>query len=307
MDSLNTYDTGSYRRFTSKMEYDKALNMLAGLVDGVTADNITLFEIEELQHWLQFAKPFESKKPFDELIPLVNKVLEDGQLDQEEIDDIIWVCSKFQVGYGYYDLITAGLQMLNGYILGVMADNALSIQEVLNLQKWITDHDELTGYFPYDELYSILVSILKDGIVTHDELTYLKAFLSQFVDTKKSLHLNEIELSNLRKEVSVSGICALAPEINFEDRKFCFTGESIRSTRKEIANLVYNLKGNFTNNLTKDTSYLVVGNAGNDCWAFSCYGRKVEQAIHLRQKGIPLIIVNENDFWDAVEDFNSNI
>lgn len=302
MDNSSTYDSKRYTLFTSKMEYDKAINTLAGLMEGMTADNITLAEIEELQFWLQMVSPFADKKPFDELIPLINTALADNQLDQDEIDDIVWLCSKFKIGEGYYDLITAGLQMLNGYIHGLMADNTLSVQEVVNLKKWIVSHDELQGYFPYDELYSLLVSILKDNVITDDELAYLKAFLSQFVDTKRSLNLNDTQLNELRKTVSVSGICALAPEITFNNNKFCFTGQSTRTTRKELENLVYNLNGNYSDNVTKDTSYLIVGAAGNDCWAFSCYGRKVEQAMTLRKKGVPIVIVHENDFWDAVED-----
>lgn len=302
MDKTTTYDSKHYTLFTSKMEYDKAINTLAGLMDGMTADNITLNEIEELQFWLQMVKPFADKKPFDELIPLINHALSDNHLDQDEIDDIVWLCSKFRVGEGYYDLITVGLQMLNGYIHGLMADNVLSVQEVVNLKKWIVSHDELQGYFPYDELYSLLVTILKDNIITDEELTYLKAFLSQFVDTKRSLHLSDAQLNELRKSVSVSGICAMTPEITFENNKFCFTGQSVRTTRKELENLVYSLNGHFSDNVTKDTSYLIVGAAGNDCWAFSCYGRKVEQAMNLRRKGVQIVIVHENDFWDAVED-----
>lgn len=301
------YDSGEYKRYSSKMEFDKTLNMLRGMLDGLTADNITVKEIEELQHWLQFAKPFSEKRPFDELIPIVNAALEDGVVTQDEIDDILWVCNSFSEPGSYYDAITAGLQMLNGYIHGIMADNSLSVQEIMDLKKWIVEHDELTGYFPYDELYSLLVSILKDGIVTSEEQAYLKAFLSQFVDTKKSLNLNEVELSNLRKEISLIGVCALAPDIEFDNRKFCFTGASIRTTRKELANLVYSLNGQFSDTVTKDTAYLIVGSAGNDCWAFSCYGRKVEQAINLRKKGVPVVIVHENDFWDAVEDVKSGI
>ena len=48
--------------------------------------------------------------------------------------------------------------------------------------------------------------------------------------------------------------------------------------------------------------YLVIGANGNECWAYSAYGRKVEQAIELRKSGSRLTIIHEFDFWDAVED-----
>ncbi len=52
----------------------------------------------------------------------------------------------------------------------------------------------------------------------------------------------------------------------------------------------------------KNTDYLIVGNAGNPCWAYSCYGRKIEQAVDLRKAGGKIKIVNEIDFWDVLED-----
>jgi len=307
MSAIDTYDSREYKLFTCKSEFDKSINILMGILHGISADNISISEIKELEHWLQFSRPFARKRPFDELIPLVNRALEDDRLDQDEIDDILWVCNQFHNTSPYYEMVTADLQKLTGYIHGILADNSLSVQEILALRDWLNENESLIGRFPYDEIYSLVLTILKDGHVDTEEKDYLKAFLSQFVDTQKSLNLNEIELAKLKKELSVSGICAMAPEIFFENKKFCFTGESTRTTRRELSKLVFDLNGVFSNTVTKDTSYLIVGNAGNDCWAFSCYGRKVEQAVKLRKEGIPVTIVNENDFWDAVEDASAGI
>lgn len=307
MSSTATYDSREYKLYTSKSEFDKAINILRGILEGISSDNISISEIKELEHWLQFARPFSDKVPFDELIPLVSRALEDDVLDQDEIDDILWVCNQFHNSSPYYEMVTADLQKLTGYIHGILADNSLSVQEILALRDWLNENESLIGRFPYDEIYSLVIMILKDGHVDTEEKDYLKAFLSQFVDTQKSLNLNEIELSKLKKELSVSGICAMAPEIYFENKKFCFTGESSRTTRTELSKLVFELNGVFSSNVTRDTSYLIVGNSGNDCWAFSCYGRKVEQAVKLRKEGIPVTIVNENDFWDAVEDVSAGI
>ena len=55
------------------------------------------------------------------------------------------------------------------------------------------------------------------------------------------------------------------------------------------------------------TDYLVVGNAGNPCWAYACYGRKIEAAMNLRKEGGKVIIVNETDFWDVIDDLDAGI
>lgn len=38
----------------------------------------------------------------------------------------------------------------------------------------------------------------------------------------------------------------------------------------------------------------------NPSWAFACYGRKVKQALAYRKAGSRMLLVYENDFWDAV-------
>ena len=50
----------------------------------------------------------------------------------------------------------------------------------------------------------------------------------------------------------------------------------------------------------KKTNYLIIGSEGNTCWAFSCYGRKVEKAMEMRKNGVNIVLVNEIDFWDSI-------
>ena len=66
--------------------------------------------------------------------------------------------------------------------------------------------------------------------------------------------------------------------------------------------MIEELGGKVKTAVSKKTDYLIVGNAGNPCWAFSCYGRKIEAAMLLRREGAKVQIVNETDFWDAIED-----
>lgn len=72
----------------------------------------------------------------------------------------------------------------------------------------------------------------------------------------------------------------------------------LRCSNLEVKN---NKEGIFNDNVVKTTEYLLVGNEGNPCWAFSCYGRKVEKAMELRKKGVNILIVHEDDFWRVVE------
>ncbi len=108
-----------------------------------------------------------------------------------------------------------------------------------------------------------------------------------------ALPLNEVN-------VPITGLCAVCPEVVLADRMFCFTGASTKATRKQFQRLVEARGGRFWPRVTKEVNYLVIGCDGNPCWAFSCYGRKVEQAITLRKEGCQLLLVHEHDFFDAI-------
>ncbi|MGG3998836.1 NAD-dependent DNA ligase [Anoxybacillus ayderensis] len=293
-----------YRVFTSKAELHKSINALIGIIQGIRFDNIANeHEIAELIHWCNLHRRFEKRAPFNEIIPLIDQALLDNKLEQEEIEDILWLCNNIVNDSGfnrYYDLITSSIQQLQGILHGILADNVLNEAEIEQLCSWIDDHDFLRGTYPFDEIHSLLVSVKQDGIISEEEKNLLKAFFANFVDTRASYNIHEFEIKSLQSQYSIGGICAVCPEIIFENKVFSFTGASTRATRSEIAKIIQSMGGIFNNNVTKNTNYLIVGGDGNPCWAFACYGRKVEKAIELRKKGTPIIIVHENDFWDEV-------
>lgn len=292
-----------YRIYTTPAELHKAVNTLRGIVAGITTDRaISTDEINELSHWCISHAHLINRHPFSELIPLIQSVYEDGIVSSNEANDIVWMCNNFVSDSNYYDLITSSLQFLNGLIHGILADGIITDEEINTLKTWINTNDYLTGCYPFDEIEGLLLSILQDGIITDEERNILKAFLSNFIDLSISYNLNSKDMELLRQKYSTDGICAVCQELDFNNTVFCFTGESVRAKRRDIAELIESLGGKFGSNVTKKTRYLIVGNAGNPCWAFSCYGRKIEEAEKRRKDGQNLTIVNEVDFWDIVDD-----
>ena len=151
------------------------------------------------------------------------------------------------------------------------------------------------------------VAVLEDKKITDDERNQLMAFFSNVIDFSSSANLSEKEFAQLREKYSVGGICAVCPEIKFKGRTFCFTGESYRAKRLVMAETVRGFGGMVQSAVNRKTNYLIVGTAGNPCWAYACYGRKIEEAMQLRKEGVNVVIVNETDFWDAVDDANAGI
>lgn len=300
---MNVHEIEEYRKFTAPAELHKAVNTLKGMVAGITTDRkISEDEVNELSHWCLCHANLIDRHPFKELIPLIQSVYEDEILTSDEADDIVWLCNNFVSDSNYYDLVTSSIQFLSGMIHGILADGEITDDEIHALRSWIQMNSYLSGCYPFDEIESILISILEDDVITQEEREMLKAFLSNFVDLKSSYNLNDRELEELKEKYSIGGICAICENMQIADNEICFTGQSLKASRKEIAQIITDLGGIFKNSPTNKTRYLVVGKAGNPCWAFSCYGRKVEDAVRRRKEGQLLTIVDEEDFWDAVED-----
>lgn len=293
-----------YRRFMKREEMHKSLNALIGILKGIIADNrVNCAEENEVQNWFSLHQHLLNVFPFKEILPSIRLAFQDNNLDIEETKNILWLCEKFiDVNQEnlYFDIITAHIQQLQGMLLGIISDGVISEKELSNLNDWLDENDHLVGTYPFDEVYSLLLTVKEDGKVSEDEQNILKAFFSTFVDTAESFNIHNEDVLALQKQYSIGGICAVCPEISIQGKVFCFTGESAKATRKEVASLIENAGGIYNDNVTSHTDYLIVGAEGNPCWAYSCYGRKVENAIKLRKKGRPILIVHEYDLWDEL-------
>ncbi len=297
-----------YTQFTSPAELHKSINTLRGIVAGIATDaNASADEINELVHWCTLHGHLRDRHPFSEILPVVERACEDGVITDDEAKDILWICSSFAASGSYYDMVTSSIQFLAGMIHGIMADGELGDQEILSIRSWINANDFLSGTYPFDEINSLLHSILADKKIEQEERETLLAFFSNLIEFKNSFNLVEKDFVDLRQKYSVDGICAVCPEIEVPGKTFCFTGESHRASRKEIADIIAQHGGVCRGNVSRKTDYLVVGNGGNRCWAYACYGRKIEDAVALRKEGAHIVIVNETDFWDIIDDLEAGI
>ncbi|NLU53435.1 MAG: NAD-dependent DNA ligase [Clostridiaceae bacterium] len=304
--SIEHYEDLSFKKYMSKAQRDKAIMTLEGILRGISLDGkIKSKEVEELAFWCNLNRQYINKSFFKEVIPVIDEALRDYTLTREEIEDILWVCEHYVNPMKYYSGLTVKTQRLHGILHGILADNEITDEEIIALKEWIDRNTSLMGSYPYEEIKSLLLSILEDGVISEEERNILKLFFSEFVDLSQSLNLNALEIEKLQNEITIHGICMNNPEITFKDKLFCFTGVSSRAKRGDIARLIEERGGKYNDNVTGKTDYLIVGNEGNPCWAFSCYGRKVEKAMNMRKEGKQICIVNEIDFWGAVQSASS--
>ncbi|TWU66483.1 NAD-dependent DNA ligase [Crateriforma conspicua] len=292
-------ETREYFRFTGPARLSKAVHTLEGLLTGVASDGkVTTAELRTLDAWIREHAEFRDRHPFNELIPIVSEAVCNKWLSEEDRADLIWCCDKLKSDGGFYQDATADMQRLQGLLGGILADGVVDDDEVHALRKWIDDHTHLATLWPYTEIDAVLTFVLSDGKVDDDERTLLLELFQEYsgIECKPPSPRDNDTLS------AIGGMCALDPEIQIQDRQFCFTGSSERWTRSTFETHIVNAGGFFSPRVSSKLDYLVVGGNGNPCWAYACYGRKVEAAMKLRRDGSQVLIVHEYDVWDAIED-----
>lgn len=295
-------DHRSYLRFTTHSRLEKSINSLLGIIEGISIDgHINPTEKGFLDVWLQEHQELQGRHPYNELMPVVGAAIEDGVLTTDERQDIIWLCERMR-STDFFDQVTADLQRLHAITGGIASDGRILEAELRGLSDWLAQHEHLRTCWPYDEVCSVVTSVLADGRMDAAEHDFLQKFFAEFVAV-----LDDRVITNptIDPTVSLVGLCSVCPEIRFAGTTFCFTGASSRLTRVQFIELVERLGGRAVQSVTRNVDYLVIGAEGNPCWAYACYGRKVEAAVKLRKAGARIVLVHEHDFHDAVADSGS--
>lgn len=267
--------SNEYRKLAGKAEFEKSLNSLLGIIEGIMVDSeVNATEIAFLENWLYEHRIRAEQYPFKELILLIEQFIADGQVTKEEVEDIRWVCNQL-TSSDYFNAITADLQKLHGLLAAVGADGIITESELNGISEWLDNHNHLKKCWPYDEVQSLITSVMADGKIDAEEHKTLMRFFGEFV----SMMDNKTIVNPAIKENSnVMGLCAVNPEIDFNGL-FCLTGASAKYSRSEFKKVIAEKGGSTTDSVTKNVNYLVVGAEGNPNWAFACYGRKVETAV----------------------------
>lgn len=309
--NLRHPDYAPYKKFVRRQIVDKSIHTLRGILEGISIDSeINKNELTEVYKWTQEYRNYIKVHPFNEIIPVIENLYKNKNLDSDPYQDLLWLCKNISTESTFYDAITNDIQVLHGLMHGILADGEITVDELNALSDWIDDHIHLKGVYPYDEIETLIVSVLQDGVITEEESKLLTDFFNDFINYSLKGKLKETKINSNTKiatNTSIMGICATCPEISFENKNFVLTGTSKRYTRKKIVQIIEDLGGRCNSRVTSVCNYLVIGSSVNPCWAYSCYGRKVEQVIELRKESRNILIVHENDFWDSILDLGLNV
>lgn len=291
-------DHREYAHFCGPRRVWKSLTTLHGILIGLLADGVqNTPEPVALRRWLEEHEDLRKRHPFSELYTTLMDDMFDGTLSEDEVQDAIWLCERLDPTHGHF-MLDHDMMRLHGILGGIIADGNVTDRELRMLRDWLGEHEHLKAMWPYYEIESLVTHVLADGVIDAKEQQLLRHFFAEWttVGGNRSVGLPLNELGQ-----PITAMCAVCPEIVFEGAVFCFTGASAKVKRKQFASIVQQMGGAWSKNVTGYCNYVVIGAEGNPCWMFACYGRKIEKAVLYRQQGKGLVIVNEHDFWDALE------
>ncbi|MGE4534689.1 BRCT domain-containing protein [Halomonas sp.] len=177
---------------------------------------------------------------------------------------------------------------LCGLARGVLADGAVNQAEAEFLLQWLQEHPESLATWPFNVLFVRLEEMLADNHLDEEEQGELLGLLLDYTGGGSTQGG-----ATASRQSSALPLCSPAPDVVFEDHHFVLTGKFITGSRQECEMELQALGATPQKNVTQATNYLVIGNLGSKDWAQSSYGRKIQRAVELRERGQPLHIISE--------------
>ena len=285
-----------------KKDLDRSIHLLEGLLKGIAFDQkINTKEIDELNHWIAEHEDDRRHYPYTVLIPLLASVLADLIITEDEKKDILWFCNKVSTENLFYDIVFSDLQRLKGIIHGIISDKIIRDEEVFALETWLNDNFHLKGHYPYDELVTIIHRILKDRFISDKEKTLLERYFIEFISETTLSSYSPKEIQEIKTRISLNAVCAIDPKLTVEGKYFAITGQINRSDKSQLMESIKELGGKYSQHVTEQLDYLIVCDESALMWGFEPYGRKIDQALSLRSKGHPIVILQKKDFKDFLK------
>lgn len=187
-------------------------------------------------------------------------------------------------------VIDRQIDELIGIAKGVIADGHVCKPEAEFLVRWMETNRQASRLWPATVLYPRLTAILADGMIDEMEESELLQLLVHTVGGN----------APARGEASMSTELPYTkppPMIEFKGHTFCFTGKFYSGTRSWCEDQVA-MRGAQCCAISRQLTYLVIGEIGSRDWIHSTHGRKIEKAIQYNESGCSIGIIGEQ-YWHA--------
>ncbi|MDB5791594.1 MAG: hypothetical protein JWQ80_1618 [Massilia sp.] len=180
---------------------------------------------------------------------------------------------------------------LIGIVKGVMADGMVTQAEVEFLLRWMETNRHGANLWPAKALYPRLAQVAAKGFMSlHEEGEMLELLM-------KTVGGNTAPQTGFPSNSTKLPLTEPLNPLSFNGRAFCFTGAFHSGTRDWCHSQVASRGGRSSSSITKKLDYLVIGDIGNETWAHSTHGRKIEKAIQYNSAGCRIVIVSEEHWY----------
>jgi len=181
---------------------------------------------------------------------------------------------------------------LIGIAQGILCDAHLNDAEVRFLDGWLTQNNAIANAWPGNVVHARVQNVLADGIITSEEREHLIELLQQLVGGKfetlaESRHVSDLAFDH-------------GSTVTIPRSTFCLTGEFVFATRAHCESVTEKRGGIVSRSVTKKVNYVVVGGLGSSEWKHGSYGTKIAKAVEFRGSGIPIRIVQEDQWAGAL-------
>lgn len=195
-------------------------------------------------------------------------------------------------GMAFRNDLNRSLGALVGIAQGLVCDSHLNDSEIHFLNDWLNNNENIAHTWPGDVLHARVRTVLADGVVTAEERVYLLETLRKLIggsleELGESTHVSELMFD-------------IVESIPFSGSTFCLTGDFVFAPRTICADAIERRGGSVSSSVTKKVNFLVVGGLGSTEWKHGSFGTKIEKAMDLRSDGVPLLIVHEDRWANAL-------
>ena len=180
---------------------------------------------------------------------------------------------------------------LIGFARGLTADGDLSELEIDVLHNWLIACEAIAEAPLVNLLLQNVEQVFSDGVVSEDERLQLFETLREF--TGIANEIGEVVTS------TTLPLCHPPPRVLFDGCRFCFTGTFVFGSRRTCHEASCE-RGATVGGIAKSTDFLVIGAYATESWQHSSYGRKIEKAVAFRDSGVPISIISEAHWQEAL-------
>ena len=208
----------------------------------------------------------------------LKRILDKGHMDGSDKKSLVNVVEFVSVS-SIYSNKTLKIQVLQGIIKAITADNKVTLEELTNLKRWMMRNTSLRGSYPYDKILKITNVRLNQGFITFEE---------------------QEDISNQFKEL-ITPIKNTNESFTLKNKTFCLSGEFKHGNKEKITYLLEKEGAISKSSVSGKVDYLFVGDLGSPAWKYGNIGGKIVKAQKLQDDGGKIKIISEKNLFKILE------